>query len=126
MAILLGGQIVDDQTKTAFDFARDCTKQLITLATAIITLEITFKRDFVGTLPDGARRYASFSWLAFLLSVVFGVWTLMALTGTLEADKSIPVSIRGKNVVIPSMLQIILFLVGLSLTVIFGVKALRV
>jgi hypothetical protein len=115
---------MDDQTKAAFDFARDCTKQLITLATGIITLEITFKKDFVGPLPDGVHIYALLSWIAFLLSVVFGIWTLLALTGTLETSKNVPVSIRGKNVTIPSILQVIWFVLGLGLTVLFGVKAL--
>ena len=115
---------MDDQTKTAFDFARDCTKQLITLATGIITLEITFKKDFVGTLPSNARIYVLLSWLAFLLSVVFGVWTLLALTGTLETSRTVPVSIRGKNVTIPSILQVVFFVLGLVLMVVFGLKAL--
>ena len=115
---------MDDQTKTAFEFARDATKQLITLATGIIALEITFSKDFVRTLNECVRVYALLSWLAFLLSVLFGAMTLLALTGTLEPkDKSVPVSIRGSNVVIPSILQIILFLTGLALTVLFGVKA---
>ena len=112
-----------EQTKKAFDFARDTTKQLITLATGIIALEITFLKEFVKPTNTDAQIYALISWLAFLFSVVCGVWTLMALTGTLEAeDETVPVSIRGANVRIPSIFQILSFLAGLTMTVIFGVK----
>ncbi|WP_319549497.1 hypothetical protein [Desulfogranum marinum] len=115
---------MNDLRKTAFEFARDTTKQLITLATGIIALEITFSKDFVTTPDQTVYVYALLSWLAFLASVFFGVWTLMALTGTLEAEKeSVPVSIRGKNIKLPSILQIISFVVGLTLTVIVGVKS---
>ena len=124
LAFLLEESFMKDQQKEAFDFARDTTKQLITLATGIIALEITFAKEFVGTLSESVRLYALLSWLAFLLSVLFGVWTLLALTGTLEAeDEPVPISIRGSNVKIPSMLQILLFLAGLALTVVFGMKA---
>jgi hypothetical protein len=115
---------MDDSIKMAFEFARDTTKQLITLATGIIALEITFAKDFVKTLDPTIRIYALVSWLAFMLSVFFGMWTLMALTGTLEAEnESVPVSIRGKNVKLPSILQVLSFLMALALTVIFGIKA---
>ncbi len=116
---------MDKKIEKAFEFAKDTTKQLITLATGIITLEITFSKEFIKTLSK-VNVYASLSWLSFLVSVFFGVWTLMALTGTLEAkDESIPVSIRGFNVLFPSILQIISFIFGLIFTVVFGVKALN-
>lgn len=115
---------MDDQIKTAFEFARDTTKQLITLATGIIALEITFARDFAKAVDAGTRCYALISWLFLLFSVIFGIWTLMALTGTLGAkDKSVPVSIQGMNVRLPSILQIFTFLLGLGFTVFFGIKA---
>jgi hypothetical protein len=114
---------VDEQLKKAFDFAADLAKQLITLATAIITITITFAKDF---LPSAAtpqiKGWAMFAWYAFLLSIVCGVWTLMALTGTLDqrSGRPSPVSIRGTNVVIPASLQIVFFLAGLLLTILFA------
>lgn len=115
---------MDEKIKTAFEFARDTTNQLITLATGIIAIEITFAHDFVKSVAPEARRYALFSWLAFLLSVFFGVWTLLALTGTLEPKQpTVAISIRGRNIRIPSALQIILFLIGLALTITFAAKA---
>lgn len=124
---------MDDRAKTAFEFARDTTKQLITIATGIITLEITFSKDFVGKVNNDIRIYALISWFLFLLSVVSGLWTLMALTGTLEPktpteipetkENTTPISIRGKHVTIPASLQVILFGFGLIFTFVFGVLA---
>ncbi|KQT20825.1 hypothetical protein ASG31_16700 [Chryseobacterium sp. Leaf404] len=47
MAILL---VVNEQEKKAFDFAADTVKQLITLATGIIALTITFSKDILGPI----------------------------------------------------------------------------
>ncbi|MET0072189.1 MAG: hypothetical protein ABW096_19300 [Candidatus Thiodiazotropha sp.] len=115
---------MEERSKLAFDFARDTTKQLITLSTAIIAFTVTFAKDFLGTPDDFGRTLVVISWLGFLVSVIFGVWTLLALTGTLEPEGvEIETSIRGKNVTIPSVLQIISFLVGLGFTVWFGIRA---
>ncbi|GJL78273.1 MAG: hypothetical protein NPINA01_12620 [Nitrospinaceae bacterium] len=114
---------MQEQRKLAFDFARDTTKQLITLSTVIIAFTVTFSKDFLGTPDDFGRSLVVVSWISFLVSVIFGVWTLLALTGTLEPEgEGNEASIRGKNVTLPSLLQIICFLVGLGFTVWFGVR----
>ena len=117
---------MDESLKKAFDFAADLAKQLITLATGIITITITFAKDFLprGATPD-AKRWAMCAWYAFLISIVCGVWTLMALTGTLEQKTGTtrPISIRGANVTMPAALQILFFLAGLLLTIAFAAGA---
>ena len=56
--------------------------------------------------------------------MVSGVWTLLALTGTLEPEaEDTEASIRGRNVTLPSLLQIVSFLIGLGFTVWFGIRA---
>ena len=118
---------MDEKIKKAFDFAQDSVKQLIALATGIITLSITFGKDFIGGSVNAvARPIALVSWGAFLISVFCGLWALLALTGTLEPAgkaRAVKVSIRGKNVTTPSMLQILLSIVGLALTVVYGIVA---
>ena len=115
---------MNERQKMAFDFARDTTKQLITLSTAIIAVTVTFW-DKLFTVKDSfSRNLAVFSWVAFLISVIFGIWTLLALTGTLESlDKENSASIRSRNITLPSFLQITAFLLGLALTVWFGTRA---
>jgi hypothetical protein len=130
LAVLQVREIMDIQSK-AFEFAQDSVKLMITLATGIITLTITFSKDFLGpnSVSDLSRHYALLSWVFFLASVGLGLWTLFALTGCLGAigDKiynACP-SIYGKNITIPAILQIICFFLGLFWTVMFGIIALH-
>lgn len=115
----------DELKKKAFDFASDTTKQLITIATALIALSITFLDSLGGS---GSKVILLLCWIALFLSVLFGVATLMALTGTLEKctekDDPIPLSIYGLNVKRPSFLQILFFLLGLFLLAVFGSQSL--
>lgn len=114
---------MDENVKLAFESARDATKQFLTLATGIIALTITFSKDFIG--PDAhSKMLALLAWGMLLLSVLFGLWTLLALTGTLEAKReNSQISIRGRNVTLPASLQVVTFFVGLVLTVVFGAVA---
>jgi hypothetical protein len=74
---------MDEQIKATFDYAQESTKQLITLATGIIALMITFLTDFVKSVPPEAKPFALGSWLLYLISVFFGILTLNGLTGIL-------------------------------------------
>jgi uncharacterized membrane protein (DUF485 family) len=117
---------VEEPVKKAFDFAADLAKQLITLSTGIITITIAFSKDFLpSTVTADTKRWAMCAWYAFLVSIVCGVWSLMALTGTLEpkAGTNNNLSIRGANVTLPASLQILSFLVGLLLTIVFATAA---
>ena len=112
-----------DSQEKAFDFAQELCKQLITLATGLIALTITFWKDIIGTDPVKAAWLAYYSWYALLASAFFGIWMLMALTGILEPIKppaGYTPSIRNSSVVIPSILQIVTFVAGLVLLVVFG------
>ena len=114
---------MDEQTKTAFASASDTSKQLITLATGLLALEITFAKDVLVKLDAAAKCLIGTSWVLLLLSVIAGVWTLLALTGSLaQASAPKAQSIFGLNVRIPATVQILLFLGGLILTVWFGVR----
>ncbi len=69
--------------------------------------------------------YVFCAWGAYLVSILCGMLTLMAITGTLEPKGAdVPLSIRGRNVVIPAVVQILFFLVGTSFTIWFAIKAL--
>jgi hypothetical protein len=112
----------EDLKKKAFDFASDTTKQLITLSTALIALSITFKGNFNG---GGNETLLLLCWIFLFVSVLFGIGSLMALTGTLEksteeGEGKVPLSIYGKNVKRPTLLQILFFLIGLLFLAIYG------
>lgn len=112
---------MDDQAKAAFASASESSKLLITLATGLLALEITFAKDIVVTLSRTGRILVGVSWALFLLSVVAGLWTQFALTGSLGvATVPTATTIFNSNVRIPATAQILLFLAGLGCTVAFG------
>jgi hypothetical protein len=117
---------LDEDKKKAFDFAGETTKQLITLSTGIVTITLTFAKDILKVEQSANKIVLMLSWVFFLISIIFGVWTLMALTGELEqigSKKHIP-TIRGKNVTVPSALQILFFVIGIGLAVAYGIISL--
>src|SRR5882762_9987416 len=67
-------------TDLAFQFAKEVSTQLITIASALIGLSVTFIKDFT---PSG-QSWLRTSWLLYIFSILFGVIALMTLTGTLE------------------------------------------
>lgn len=124
----------------AFDFAADTTKQLITLSTAIIALTITFSKDIIGASNITNSSSIFWAWGFFIASVIFGIWTLMALTGTLQPmDKKIKnkektktesekteeelTNINGFNIKFPAILQILTFIAALIFTANFGMNS---
>jgi hypothetical protein len=112
-----------DSDEKAFDFAQELCKQLITLATSLIALTITFWKDVIAPQQVHSPSLAYWSWYALLASVFCGIWMLMALTGVLaptNAAAGRKPSIRASSVVIPSALQILAFIAGLLLMVMFG------
>lgn len=118
---------LDSQRQKAFDAAQAVTTQLLTLATGVIAVTLTFSKDFLGGAKGAPKVLLAIAWLLFLASILYGILTLMGLTGELEkmdpADQSLP-SIRTDNVTDPSKKQGALFFLAVLLTVIAGALAL--
>ena len=116
---------VDEQVKLAFASQTDLTKQLITLGTAILTLEASFSKVFFEKAVD--RHWQSWaSWALLLLSVVAGIWVLMSTTGTLAANKPVTgKSLYASNIKIPAIFQVLLFIAGMAMSIWFGVLVSR-
>lgn len=112
----------------AFDLAADSTKQLITLATGVAALTITFLKDvLLGTVPADARTALHVAWVLYFVSIIFGVFALLALTGTVgtrNRTKREPPSIYEHQVTVPSIIQVVTFLAAIVLTVVFAIIAL--
>jgi len=100
----------------SFTFAKETVTQLITLATALIGVSITFTKDIRNGAAKFDRKWLFRSWIAFLVSVVGGIWTLMALTGALSKDV-VPHDPYGSNIAIPYFLQIVTFLLGIGMLI---------
>jgi hypothetical protein len=101
----------------SFEFAKETVSQLITLATGVIGVSVTFAKDVRSKVTSHDRKWLFRSWIALLLSVVCGVWTLMALTGTL-CKGTVPLdAIYESNITIPASLQIVIFLAGIGMLI---------
>ncbi|WP_421734112.1 hypothetical protein [Cellulomonas sp.] len=116
---------MESRIEKAFDFAQEVAKQLIALATGIIALTITFLTD-VAEGGAGELTALRVAWVLFLVSVVLGAVTLMALSGNLERPHGgvATPSIYSRNITLPASLQVLTFLAALVCTIWFGFSAL--
>ena len=116
---------MEDRHK-AVEFAADVAKQFITLSTAILALTITFATN-IAKSSGAPTLLLGLSWVLYVIAIICGMWTMMALTGELEPAQDSPdaptqthPSIRGANVVLPALLQIAFFLIATALVVVYA------
>lgn len=101
-----------EEMKKAFDFAADLAKQLITLASAIIATIITFfEKSTSSTTSQPSVKALMIPLSIYLLSIIFGVGALMALTGALVKNQAAATP-DAMNARAFSGVQIISFLVA--------------
>ena len=118
--------------------ALETTKQIITLSTGVITLTVTFLEKIVQPTAKEAARHVPWAlkggWICFGISLACAIWTLMAITGSLNAldreARKLPLNAAqqaavaaladGSNIRIPALLMLFLFAVGMFLTVATG------
>jgi hypothetical protein len=112
---------VNEANAKAFDFAQETAKQVLTLATAVLALTITFIKEIEnGKRLGHALVTMEAGWILFLISIVFGVMTLMTLSGNLERPQSDSPSIYGGNITAMAGAQMIAFFLALGCTIAFG------
>ena len=106
---------------------RDLTKQLLTLASAILTLTLTFLKDVVGTTSIKDQPFLVASWLLYLISILAGLGALMGAAGALfclenpkakGCEKS--QTIYSPAVRNPSWIQVVAFFLATTSLVIAG------
>lgn len=112
-----------DAIKQSFDFAADGVRQLITLATGILAVMITFSKDIIGPVTSRTLRLLFGSWVLYLLSMVVGVLALGAMTGTLAQDDK--PSVYATNILILTSAQWALFLLGTGILILYAAIALK-
>lgn len=109
---------MDRRTEKAFEFAVEGTKQLLTLSAAILALTVTIARDI-----QGEPNLLLAAWIAFLVSLICGVFALYALMVELDPGKrgqDTAPSLAASGVRAPAFAQIGAFLVGTAFLVLFG------
>ncbi len=117
-----------DVTSLAFTFAKESATQLITISTGLLALGITFTKELLHGVRKGQERGLKAAWGSLVLSIVLGVWSINALTGTLmpidRGTRLNPLRFE-ENVRLPALGQNILFVFGVGLLVfVFGSAAL--
>jgi hypothetical protein len=114
-----------DATEKALDFASETSKQMITLATAIVTFTVTFVKD-IGS-SGGAKAFLVIAWAACILSILAGVLMSMALTGVVAkaASAGVVPSPWARNVKALARVQVALFAIAIGATAGFGVSSFR-
>jgi hypothetical protein len=91
------------QRQKAFEFVQDLTKQVLALSTGILALTITFADKIKR---GGWDELLSVAWGLYIVAIIFGVFVLYALAGTLEqTTTNVPVSTRGSNVILHARIQ---------------------
>jgi hypothetical protein len=122
--------------------AADTTKQIITLATGVIALTVTFLEKIVQpqAVTGRAVPWTMFAaWVLFGLAILAAVITLGAVTGSLDAldrktnglqlnerqEVAVNALSSGSNIRIPATAMSLLFISGMTLTIVTGFLLLR-
>ena len=78
---------MDRAVELSLEAARDTSKQIITLATSIVIVMVTFSKDFIQKAEPAIQVCIFVVWLIFILSILMGILTLMALTGKFDHSR---------------------------------------
>ena len=117
--------------------ALETTKQIITLSTGVITLTVTFLEKIVQPTATAGRHVPwtlKAGWICFGLAIWFAVWTLMAITGSMNAldreargltmnesqKQAVAMLTDGGNIRVPALLMLFFFAAGTALTIATG------
>lgn len=107
----------------------ELVKQLITLATGILALSITFTKDVLKAIPK-STRLLKVAWLVYLFSIICGIWAMMAFTGMIFGVAIDGVTDAVKNdrygsSVIPLSAQLLSFVIATACLIAFGFTSLK-
>ena len=109
-----------DRVLKSFDVYQDTAKQMITLATLIIGLTITYFKDLIVD-TGGEKKILLIPFSIFFISIVCGVITLLNLAGTLGSPE-IPdkdVSIYRRQIGMWMKGQVLTFLAAILIDALF-------
>ena len=105
--------------------AADSAKQVITLSSGVVALTVTFAKEFKGPGTLTVLWELKLAWIFYGLTVLFGVWTLLAITGSLSSSDQSNKGAMGCNVRLPGILMVLSFLSAFGLTIYAGFSIVR-
>jgi hypothetical protein len=120
-----------DFLEKSFASASETSKLLITLSTGVIAfcVAVVNVKDADKTLLTPVSSFHKWSlaicWLSLMTSIGMGVWTQLAITDVLsEGTKEDPADPRRRKITVPYILQILSFLSGILVLVVYGMSRL--
>lgn len=110
-----------DRFTAAFTYASEKTKQLITLATSILAITITFSKDVLGGVIAWAVLPLFVAWILYLVSIVAGVQLLGRLAARLQAAPIGPETLDEHDIDGCARWQVGCFVWAVCFTIAFGI-----
>jgi hypothetical protein len=112
---------LSSHTEAAFGAATDLSKQVLTLSTGILATTLALADTLFGVLSDTEKKLLWASWGLYGISLLFGIWALMALAGSLgQSTPPAASAIYKANARIPALLQFGSFLVATAVLAFFS------
>jgi protein-S-isoprenylcysteine O-methyltransferase Ste14 len=119
-------------TSDELDVTQASITQVLTLATGVLALSLTFSGQFTKSVPPSQRWPLYASWACFSFTVLFSVWCFLAVTGVKhrgEVPDGTPNRLSGHaaqcsggwGVRAPWLLQLGSFVLGFAFIVAFAV-----
>lgn len=110
----------------SFEFAHEAIKLIITLGTGFLALTVTFLNNYVGDRTVYAKSFLLAGWFFFFVTIISGIWTILAITGTLDLlsrtkNKEI-IHINNWNIKLPATITVLFFLLGIISFIVFAAK----
>ncbi len=100
-----------------FTFANNSVNQVIALSAGILGLSLTLVTSNTSSVNHSYLWLLKGSWIAFLFSLFFGVWSLSAITGLVSSKAP---SSNSCWLRVPWILELVAFFAGLVMFAIFG------
>jgi hypothetical protein len=123
------------------EFTSQTVQLVLSLATGALALSITFAKEITPNITLSTRRYLIIAWFFYVLSIPFGIATMMALTGQLTGIDKILIDqialqanpqaltallpdIESSRVLVPAILQFMSFFLAILFTFFYGIRSL--
>jgi len=120
----------NERSTRALDYAQESVKQILGLSTGVLALTLTFFEDFAGAHSGAARSCIVISWIFFLIAIISGLLTLLAMTSDLwpkkQNKRTKTVDIWTTDLRIYAIIQVVAFGLGSILMLVAGWFALSV
>jgi hypothetical protein len=121
LAVLPIGELAE--VPASFEFAKEATTQLLTMGTAAIAVALTFAKEWREQGQSRSGWAMKVTWIGFTISVIAGIWTLGAMSGTLATSVNVAADhVYNSNIKFASITQMVTFIIGVVSLVVHALR----